>query len=235
MNIKKYRKRKMEWTVNYVFGSLCYSYLCSGKKQDRTIPKLEKILFLMQDESLKMYGIPLIPYEIYYFNNKIYIKYLSDILRVSSPDGHSSHEFMEINEKYKYDEILTKKYMRFSVNELDNSIKKLIVEDSFDAKYYKFIEFKNEKFIRKCARFQVSYLGGIFALFGFIALGNLIVLLITIIMYFFNLLTGINIYPINEGVGTVVITSPALIVCYILLKKMIKPTKFEIKNEYLIK
>lgn len=232
MNIIRYRKNKIEWTVTYIFGSLCFDYFENFEFNESNVKKLEKILFLMQIWSLEEYGVPLLVYETYYHNSEIYLKYLSDILRVASPDLHGDIHFEKINRKYRYNDILKEKYMHLTEKELNDKIGIEIKNNKLDYKYFKLEKCKHRNFYRKCARFQVSFLGGIFMLCGLIALGNIVILVLTVIMYFYELSTGNDIYPVNEGIGAVFISSPALIGCFLLLKRMTKPTKFELENNF---
>ncbi|MEG0368040.1 MAG: hypothetical protein RR585_14455, partial [Coprobacillus sp.] len=85
MRVEKLRKKfKFEWTENYVFGDLCFWYL---ERNPIKINKLEKILFLMQHESLSTHGVPLLLYKTYIYDDGIYLRYLSDMLRISEPDA----------------------------------------------------------------------------------------------------------------------------------------------------
>lgn len=229
MRIDKYRKKKMKWTINYVFGDLCYKYFNTSKINISMIVSLEKILFLMQNESLEKYGVPLIPYEIYYFNNQIYIKYLSDLLRVSHPkETDLDDKAIKINEKYRYNDMLPK-YKQLSEEELNAKIEMLIRSRTLNFSYFKFEQCKRITFYRKCARFQMSSLGGIFMLFALICWGGVLILFLTIVMLVYELISGVHIYPMNEGIGAIIIASPSFLICFLLIKKMIKPTKTEKK------
>lgn len=231
MKLERIQKRKkLYWTTTYVYANLCYDYFDHNKHIESTIIRLEKILFLMQYESLTKYKIPLLVYKTYIHNNKIYLRYLSDLLRVSKPYTASDNKyfmFMKV-EKYKYEQMMNK-YSKMADKDLNNKISELITNNLLPCEYFSYEEY-TRKDMRICARMQMDYKGKLIVILGLLSfpgIASAILLLLKII--------GIHIlsYSVSDLALTTLFTLPFLLVLIILLYKITtKPTKYEFENDF---
>ena len=143
-NIRKYRKNI--WTENYIFGDLCFWFL---EKHPHQINRLEKILFLMQHESLTTYEVPLLVHKTYIDQDILYFPQLSELLRMREPDAINDPYYIYIKIKpYHYDKMM-KKYEKLKERELNKEIQLLIENDSLNKEYFIFETPSTKKEFRK--------------------------------------------------------------------------------------
>lgn len=233
MKLERIQKKKIHWTTIYVYATLCYDYFSNRKHTESTIIKLEKILFLMQCESLVKYNIPLLVYKTYIHDNKIYLRYLSDLLRVNKPHTASDNRyliFMKV-EKYKYEQMMNK-YNKMSNDELDTKILELVRNDLLPCEYFSYEEYTRND-MRVCARMQMDYKGKLIVILGLLSFPGIVCTILLPLK-----IIGIHILPysVSELALTILFTIPFLLVLIILLYKITTtPTKYELENDFLKK
>lgn len=230
MKLEKIRKKhSASYSSTYVYGNLCARFNRQYPKE--SIYKLEKILFLMQYESIKQYNLPLLAYNTYIYEGKIYLPYVSDLLRVAKahPDTDDYYFIYSKVRKYKYDKMM-KTLANKTEQELDIEIELLIRENKLQRGYFFFEPWDNKK-MRKLARFMTNKKSWMFVFFGPIAFLWFLALLTVIINL---IIPNSGFYTIKEGIQALIFLFPIFILCvYIVFLLPLKPTKFEIENGYL--
>lgn len=232
MNVTRLRKKKHTWTELYIFGNLCNMYFKRKKKYD--IEELEKILVLMQNESLERYNVPLLTFKTYIYDKRIYHEYLSDLLRVKYSEHIVDDSYMiwAKVKKYEYDKMLMK-YMSLSSCEINEMFFELIQSEALNEKYFIMSHPKNEKKFRLRARYEFNK-RGISFLLDYLAVPCIILIIFYLITSFVRMI-GMEIqeYDYNELLSVIIILFPFLIIKILFTSHIIlKPTKFEIENGY---
>lgn len=224
------KKHSATYSSTYVYGNLCAKYTSQYPKE--SIYKLEKILFLMQYESIKQYNSPLLAYNTYIYEDKIYLQYVSDLLRVAKahPDTDDYFIYSKVR-KYKYDKMM-KTLANKTEQELDIEIELLIRENKLQRGYF-FFEPGNNKNMRRLVRFMTNKKSWMFVFFGPIAFVWILSLLTVIINL---IIPNSGFYTIEEGIQALIFLFPIFILCvYIVFLLPLKPTKYEIENGYINK
>lgn len=220
--------------ICYIHGQI--SSYCVNNKIAVSINMIEKALFLTQYESIINENEPFYEYETYIYNNEIRIKYLSDRLRVMSMEiataestsgGYLNFELMD-----KYMQSI-KKNLNTSELELSLIVEKIIKQKKLNEKYFKFEKYNNS-FLRKRARVSARTLDVNFMLFmlkrflGFIGYSCVLLYIVSVI----QLVVDSKFPPTIESLGFALLLSPFLILWMIWERKWMKPTKFELENNY---
>lgn len=136
-----YKKLYME----YIYDKLCYSYL---KNEDISIKKLEKILFLVNVESIEKKSFHFLKCKTFYYDNSIKIEYLSDLFRVMKPQEIQKNRIFKIKRIDKIS-ILMEKYIKMNEEEIDKLIKFKISQNEDKKVYMKEYKSKrNKKYAR---------------------------------------------------------------------------------------
>lgn len=133
--------------VEYIYDKLCYSYL---KNEDVSIKKLEKILFLVNAESIEKEGFDFLKCKTFYYDNSIRIEYLSDLFRVMKPQEIQKNRIFKIK---RIDRVSTlmEAYIRMNEEEMDNIVKFRVNQDELMKVYME--EYKSSR-NRKYARMR---------------------------------------------------------------------------------
>ncbi|MEG0275521.1 MAG: hypothetical protein RR630_00685 [Coprobacillus sp.] len=228
MRIDRIRKRyKLEWTKNYVFGDLCFWYL---EKHSRQIHKLEKILFLMQHESLSTYGVPLLVYKTYIFDDGIYHRYLSDMLRIEEPDAiYDEKHIAEKLKQYNYNKMI-KKYEKYTEKQLNDEIKRLIETNSLNKEYFIFEKYLNHKEMKRIRMFSHPFLFFMMGIFTLISFAIVLFFVVDLLSFI-----GITIreYNLEETQQALLFGSISIFFAIFYRKRAIKkPTKYESENSF---
>ena len=228
MKVDKIRKRhKLEWTQSYIFGDLSFWYL---EKNHNQINKLEKILFLMQHESLTKYGVPLLVYKTYIYENGIYLRYLSDMLRISEPTAVNDQRHIDKKvKKYGYEEMMNK-YAKYTERKLNDSIQELIQLNTLNKDYFVFEKYSNHKerkIVRMFSHFISFYL---MVIFGMLLIAMFMCLIIDIFSY---MGLTLRVYNSEETYQILFFGLISLIIVFFCGKYAIKkPVKYELENSF---
>ncbi|MGX8851077.1 hypothetical protein [Amedibacillus sp. YH-ame10] len=213
-----------------VYGFMGRSYF----DKNNSIEIFEDLLFLVQYDVLKQGKRSFLRGKIYLYDNKVRIKYLSDLLRVSSfhffrPKGAS------LNSLNSYIEIM-KKYMKLSDQEIVDKVMNIIKNEKLDEKYFEFKKY-DSKPMRYMARISAN---GSENMYGFIR--TYLVSVPTLAM--FLALVFVSIYVASVDIELFIKNLP-IIAFFIVIEfvmigiwviwtwKWMKPTKYEIENRYL--
>ncbi|MEG0593398.1 MAG: hypothetical protein RR512_08775 [Coprobacillus sp.] len=226
MRVEKLRKKfKFEWTENYVFGDLCFWYL---ERNPNKINKLEKILFLMQHESLSTHGVPLLLYKTYIYDDGIYLRYLSDMLRISEPDAiYDKLHIAEKVKQFQYEK-MRKKYEKYTEKQLNDEIKRLINTNSLDKEYFVFEKYLHQKETKKIRMFSHPFLFGIMGLCIMLSFGMILSLILLLIKGI--IVREYNLEEIQQAIFFGTISTYIAISCR--RKAIKKPSKYESKNNF---
>lgn len=147
--------RKRQWMAE-VYGFICSHYI-KGKPENIK-EKTEKILFLMQYESLHTgEKKPFIPYKIYIDGINIRVRYIHDILCVrkvmtnfARGGGKAFPSWRGMKDILKYDKIFNK-YAKESVEGIAERVQFILDNKDLDSKYFVFCKYE-DKNSRRLAR-----------------------------------------------------------------------------------
>lgn len=231
---KVFSHRKTHYTLMYIYD---YEICESSYLNNRKIEDIEKILFLANDYILNKYNKPMLKYKTYISRDKIYLKYLSDLLRVMPITTGGADPFgkdMKEGRIYEYAKTI-KKFSKFSDEELDKTIREKYSKENFNEKYIVKGLYRSV-LMRLLARHVAwEYTHLLTALKSTLAWLSL-VLLISWIIYglalwlsLFNITLGILDINIIQFIFYTIIT---VIPWSLWTLKVIKPTKFEMENNY---
>lgn len=137
--------------MNRIYTYVCYEYFLFTSNP--SIDSLEKILFLIQVDSLEKDDRPFIKSKIYINGMKIRITYISDLLRVS-PITEFGYDSLYINPKMDIYLKRMKKYSKLNDVELQNAVNKVLNTKRLDGKYFTHDTYKNN-LMRKWARLKL--------------------------------------------------------------------------------
>ncbi|MEG2909607.1 MAG: hypothetical protein RR945_10325 [Erysipelotrichaceae bacterium] len=231
MRLDKIRKKKMTWINLYVFGYLSYQYFGTKKATYERICDLERIFLLIQVDSLNQYNVPIIPYKIYTDDNYIYIRYLSDLLRVAPPESVKDDYYFiyqKVQGKYEYSNML-KRYSKLSSDELRKQVDNVLKSSHLCEKYFVKGRY-NKNDMRRCARLQSSKRGWIVAFCGFF--GG-IGILFTIGGLLKTIGVGLFSYELAEILPVLFFTYPLLCISVFYgWRIMNKKTKYEVNYDF---
>lgn len=228
-------RRKIHYTRMYIYDyEICeVSYL-----NDRKIEDIEKILFLANDCILEKYNKPMFKYKTYISRDKIYLKYLSDLLRVMPITKGGADPFgkdMKEGRKCEYAKTI-KKFSKFSDEELDKAIREKFSKENFNEKYI-IKGVYNSALMRLMARHAAweytHLLTALKSILGWISWA----LIISWVIY--GLALGLSSFNIHFGIldinimqfvfFTIITVIPWILWTYLWSR----PTKYEIENGYL--
>lgn len=215
-----------------VYRELCYKKL---KKTYLDKPdEIEKILFLMQYDALRNGRKPVYKYRTYIEDNKIRIKYMSDLLRVMTLTdiaigrtnvSFADKEYIQENKEH------IQEYIGFSNEKLDEVVNWVVKDGVLAPKYFTFKKYNN-KIMRLFARFQNWFInhhalkGYVFVALTMFLLAMLVCCAV-LISIFMSL--GKEYYDqtmiVIKGLITIVII--AFIPWLALTIKITRPTKYE--------
>lgn len=219
----------MVW-MNLVYTFICRKYL--EKKSDRTIKSMEYILVLMQYESLKKWGSPLLRDPIYFDGENIRVVFISDLLRVMPPTVLGTDGFHSGREMDRYIKLLNK-YKTNSESELRNMALEFLNSGLIEDKYITIGEYNNI-IMRMIARLKANkkkyawraIFRVIIGLFAFAFFLGVVPLLIRLIIQ--N-----NSKNMSDFLALLIIFTIFGLPWLIWTWRWVQPTQFEIENGYL--
>lgn len=195
-------------------------YFSQKKQTIDNIVKLERILFLMQFDSLKEYEEPLLLYKTYYNDSgDIYLPLLSDLLRVApTHNGTDLFYFARWKlERFHYDERL-KLYMKMSDDLIVKEIKNILDNNQLNKHYFVKGENSHQKLYRKQAR-RIVHKGYVVSFFlKRLSVCFMICLALYHLLFYFhknNIALGL---PIEELNKIIFLTLPFLVIYFVRIR-----------------
>ena len=227
--------------MNKVYYYICYKYLHG--KPERKIENLEKILFLMQHQSLRESNKFFLRYKIYIYNDEIRIRYISDLLRVS-PIIDFGGDGMAYRKSMKYYQKKLVYFSKLSDDKLDERVKKIIEKGDLEEKYFVFEKYRDNR-MRRIARLKMTeqkyhftgsieygILAGI-SLRKAISMCLIMTFLIPALLCLPLLITSGSILYFKYFMIFFIIASIFIIIYSMWNYLWMRPTKYEIENGYL--
>ena len=229
--------RKFNWV------SLLYTYIVADyikDKPEKAKDTIERILFLMQyDSLLNDKKKTMLPYKIYIYEDKIRVRYISDLLRVtramrlSTGAGSSFPSWRGINDQYKYLE-LSKKYKKLAPNQIALRVERIIANEALNSKYFVFEKYE-DKNMRKLARLNVFHLERpiLFFFWLILTIYALVPYLTIFLISIYAIVDNTVVDKVLEArnipiiVFMIIITIPWLI----WTRKLTKPTEYELQKQ----
>lgn len=226
--------------MNYVYHMACTEKLHEDTKEN--IEVLEKVLLLAQYESLLKDGKPFLKYKIHIYEDNIRIKYISDLLRVSPINSFGSY-YVSFYSFVIYKKRV-KKYMRLNDNKRDEKVAEITSKLDLDKKYFVFEKYRN-KHMRRVARLRMREEGNKLTQKADSGKGRglnirqALGLCICLPLLFMSILFTIECFVYEEtarltDLTTSLILSSVFLIPYVIWTLMwMRPTKYEIENEFL--
>lgn len=219
--------------MNLKKSNIIYSIFLDNIGGNRDVQTIEYLIFLTQLESIKELKKPMLNNIIYIQNKTIRIEYISDLLRVGSKT-YIAYRGNDITQMFPYVDILHK-YDKYTNDEIEDLIKKIVIDKNLDETLFLNENYKNK--YRKIARFvmnQHNHLISKMILYILIGLPCIVLFIMTLIGTYF-----VSRYPEKVQIGMEHISLFMIIdllllitfVCWIFI--WMRPTKYEIANEYL--
>lgn len=127
-------------------------------KYEELLIKIEKVSFILQYNAIKKWKRKPFKQKIYIVNDKIYINFFSELIRIAPNIERSSGRGGFIIDHYAICERNAKKLMQLSNNELNNIIDPILKDKDHQLrkKYFKFMEYNREQSTKK-VRFWYYY------------------------------------------------------------------------------
>ncbi len=238
---RNFSYKKTFFTRGYMYNFVVCSY--SFGLRERTIEDIEKIIFLANCYVLEKYNRPMLKYKTYVYDNKIYLKFLSDLLRVMSYSDSNSAPMptardVKEGEKYNYKKVI-ERYSKLDGDELNRQINEIISQKRFAGKYI--VYGKNESnimryFARNSAWIYSHWSSILKWMLGWLSVGMICAWIVYGVANFLTLF-GFYIdalYTIGNEIIPLMFFSVVTIVPWCLMTlRAIQPTKYEIENGYL--
>lgn len=140
--------------MNRVYSSLCNSYLVKSRPK-RTVDMMEKVLLLMQAESLQK-QIPLFHCKIFLDGSHIRIPYISDLLAVDQKAFFppESRYFLFHQGFDEYTKML-KRLRRLDQEQINERVMKILQHHKLDADYFVYAPY-HHTWMRRLARLKIE-------------------------------------------------------------------------------
>lgn len=140
--------------MNRIYSSFCSDYLVKSRPE-RTVDMMEKVLFLMQVESLQK-QMPLLPCKIFLDGSHIRIPYISDLLAV-----HQKALFLPNSSHYmfrrSFDEYakMLNRLRRLDEVQLNERVMKVLQNADLDRNYFVYAPYEH-RWLRRLARLKIQ-------------------------------------------------------------------------------